>query len=235
MPTVADPFGVVADRGVYLPDADALVVADLHLGLAVASAVDVPLAEGEAMVARLVALVDRFEPATVVLAGDTLHAFGHVPRAARDALEAIRSAVRDRGATLVAIEGNHDVQLSALTGDEPVEVHELPDGSVVCHGHEVPDTDGRRYLVGHDHPAIDIEGRRRPCYLFGPSIYGGTDVLALPAFNPSLAGTAVNDWADGDALSPLLAASSRCRPIVLDPAGGGPIRFPPLAELQPFL
>jgi len=34
--------------------------------------------------------------------------------------------------------------------------------TVVLHGHETPDDDADRYVVGHDHPTIVIEGQRRP-------------------------------------------------------------------------
>ncbi len=109
----------------------------------------------------------------------------------------------------------------------------LSDGTVVCHGHEYPEAEGRRYVVGHDHPVIAIEGRRRPCFLVGE--HEGAPVLGLPAFNPAVRGTAVNGWADGDPLSPLLRSVTAFRPVVWDADAGEPLVFPPLGSLQPYL
>ncbi|MFB6354111.1 MAG: metallophosphoesterase [Halobacteriales archaeon] len=235
MPTAAEPFGSVRDRAVYLPDAGTLVAADLHLGRAEVSGVDAPVDQGPAIVDRLLALVERFDPTTVVLAGDVLDAFDRVPRAARHALGALRAGLDAADTDLVTLAGNHDTQLAALAGDSPARVHQLADGTVVCHGHERPATAGARYVVGHDHPVIDIEGRRRPCYLFGPEAYEGADVLGLPAFNRSLRGTAVNGWRDGDPLSPLLAEVSRYRPVVRDAEADETLVFPTLDAMRPFL
>lgn len=235
MPRAAEPFGVVRDRAVYLPEAEALVAADLHLGKVAASAIDAPLEAGPAMLARLIALVDRYEPDELVLAGDVLHAFGSVPRAARETVSSLVSRVEAAGARLVLLEGNHDVQLAGLTDHSPATEHVLADGTVACHGHERPSTSGDRYVIGHDHPVIEIEGRRRPCMLYGPDAHDGAEVLALPAFNPAVRGTAVNRWADGDPLSPLLSAVTQFRPVVWDADADEPLVFPPLESLRAYL
>lgn len=236
MPTAAaEPFGRLRDGAVYLPDAGALVVADLHLGKVAASAVEAPLDGGPAIVDRLEELVDRFEPATVVLAGDVLHAFGFVPRTARTTLASLDETVSASGASLVVLEGNHDAQLADLAGPEPIDAYEAADGTVICHGHVRPDATGRRYVVGHDHPAIVIEGRRRPCYLYGPGVDAGADVLALPAINPAVSGTTVNAWDNGEPLSPFLSTVSQFHPVVWDDGAAEPLVFPSLASLRPYL
>ena len=232
-PRAAEAFGALRERAAYLPDADALVVADLHLGKAAASAVDAPVDAGPAMVDRLGALLDRFEPAEVVLAGDVLHAYASVPQVARDALTALSDRVESAGAELTLVAGNHDAQLGTLVGAEPDTQRALPGGTVVCHGHEYPPTEASRYVIGHDHPTIEIEGRRRPCFLVGA--HEGAEVLALPAFNPAVRGTAVNGWADGDPLSPFLRSVTAFRPVVWDADAGEPLVFPPLGELQAYL
>ena len=235
MPTGAEPFGRLVGRAVHLPAADALVAADLHLGQATAAHVDAPLAAEEAAVDRLLTLVERVEPSTLVVAGDLLHAFDAVPREAERALRRLRAGVADAGVAFVAVEGNHDALLGALLDEPPVAAVELDDGTVVCHGHEPPAVEGERYVLGHDHPAIVIEGRRLPCALYGPGAYDGADVLALPAFTPVARGTTVNGWTDGDPLSPLLADVSRLSPVVWDADAGEALVFPRLGSLQSFL
>ena len=235
MPTAAEPFGALRGRALHLPDADALVAADLHLGWAAASSVDAPLGVEAAAVDRLLALVEALEPATVALAGDVLHSFDAVPREAERALRRLREGVASAGATLVVVEGNHDAQLEALLGEPPEVAATLDDGTVVCHGHERPAVEGPRYVVGHDHPAIVIEGRRRPCALYGAGAFDGADVLCLPAFTPVARGTPVNGWTAGDPLSPLLADVARFAPVVWDADAGTPLVFPRLGALQSFL
>ncbi|WP_435363404.1 metallophosphoesterase [Haloarchaeobius sp. DYHT-AS-18] len=226
-----------ADRAAYLPAADALVLSDLHLGKAHASSVDFPLNEGTEMADRLSALLDSFDPETVVFAGDVLHTFTTVPVPARDALDGLTDLVTDR-AELVLVRGNHDTQLDRVT-DLPVhDSYRLPDGTVVCHGHEEPDAGGERvtrYVVGHDHPTIDIEGRTYPCFLYGPGVHRGNDVLVLPSFTTLAAGMTVNRMRGSDFQTPFVATPDGFHPIVRDETGDETLRFPPLGEFRRLL
>lgn len=231
------PDGVAfARRAAYLPAADALVVADLHLGRVERAAVQFPLGEREDVRDRLAALLERFDPAEVVVAGDILHAFDVVPQSVVESVEAVEETVAAAGANLVVTPGNHDARLAAaLDGDAPAE-YRLDDGTVVCHGHEEPDAGGDRYVLGHDHPAIEIEGRKHPCFLYGPGAYRGADVLVVPAFNRLVRGAAVNGMGGGDVLSPVLAGGvADYRPVVYDDDAGEALAFPPLSEFRDML
>ena len=233
------------DRAAYLPSADALVLADLHLGKGEAAAVELPLTGR--VVDRLDDLLAWCDPGTVVLAGDVLHSFSYVSEAVADAFDALRTTLRDAGVDLRVVAGNHDRSLGSLCGEaddgpgpavdavDPVDAHRLPDGTLVCHGHEAPAEEAARYVVGHDHPAIVIEGRRRPCYLLGVGVYRDADVLALPAFNPLATGTAVNRLSRGDPSSPLLSDVRAFRPVVRDEAADETYVFPPLGASKAFL
>ena len=251
------------DRAVYLPDADALVLADLHLGKGEAAAVELPLTGR--VVERVDSLVGWCDPATVVLAGDVLHSFSRVTAAVVDSFADLRTRLVDAGVDLRVVAGNHDACLESLceaadgergpgtdtagpadgTGSAaaaepvdavaPVDAHRVADGTLVCHGHEAPEEEAERYVVGHDHPAIVIEGRRRPCYLYGEGVYRGADVVALPAFNPLATGTAVNRLSRGDPSSPLLEDVRAFRPIVRDETADETYVFPPLGASKPYL
>ncbi|MFC7071168.1 metallophosphoesterase [Halobaculum lipolyticum] len=209
------------DRAVHLRDADALVVADLHVGRAEASDVEYPLGEASDLVGRLAALLDRFEPAEVVLAGDVLHQFGRVSLAVADSLAALVDACRDAGARPVLVRGNHDTAL-ADAWDGPIhDAYELDlrvggAPAVVRHGHEPPpdDEDAGLYVVGHDHPTIAIEGQRHPCYLYAERAYRGADVLMLPAFSRLAAGVEVNGMRARDFQSPFVPDANALRPIL---------------------
>lgn len=226
------PWAAFGERAVYLSDPDALVLADLHAGRDAASDVALPLGERDDLRERLGSLLAEFGPGTVVFAGDLLHVHGTLPDGVRDTVDDLVAAVEDAGATLEVVVGNHDTMLEAVGLDAP-EFVELADGTVVCHGHELPPVDAERYVVGHQHPAVEIEGQRRPCFLYGPDQHEGADVLVLPAFTRLAAGTLVNGLRDGAAVSPLLAAPDAFRPIVV--SEGEALGFPALGDLRGLL
>lgn len=230
----------VAERGVYLEAAATLVVADTHLGRDESSAVSLPLGAAADVRERLGGLLTRFTPETVVIAGDVVHTFGRVSAHSRETLEALESTCEDAGAELVLVAGNHDVGLATawdgplhdeyvLTGDEP------NSHTVVCHGHELPTTTADRYLFGHVHPTIVLEGARHPCVLHGRGCFRDADVVCLPAFTRLASGVVVNDLHAEAFTSPLLTDADTLEPIVFDDDAGEPLRFPPLGELRPLL
>lgn len=221
-------------RAAYLPEPDTVVVADLHLGRGRASNVELPLGEQSAIPERLQGVLESFEPSSVVLAGDVLHSFSSLPEGAESALREVEDRIEATGATLTVVRGNHDTMLRTLL--DPVAEHRLSDGkTVVVHGHEPPTEAAERYVIGHEHPAIEIEGQRRPCALLGRGVYEGADVLALPAFNRLAAGTEVNGMRSGDPSSPLLADVGSFRPVVWDPEAEETLVFPPLERFRQLL
>ena len=105
---------------------------------------------------------------------------------------------------------------------------------VVAHGHVRPAVDADWYVVGHDHPTLDVEGLRRPCYLLGR---GAADagLLVLPAFSRLPTGVAVNEMTGADFQSPLVEAADALRPVVRDEAADRTHEFPPLGECRRHL
>jgi len=224
-----------ADRAVVLDGT--LVVADLHLGKDAESSVEFSLGEREDLQTRLAALVERFDPEEVVFAGDVLHSFSTVPDDVPDSLAALERVVRDAGARLVVTPGNHDTMLASVWDGPDDAEYRLDDGTVACHGHAVPERDAPRYVVGHDHPKITIEGDDWPCYLFGEGVHRGADVLVLPAFTRLASGVSVNGGYGRGTLerSPLVSDIDRFRPVVRDEAGDETRTFPPLGEFRRLL
>ncbi|MFC6787508.1 metallophosphoesterase [Halobaculum halobium] len=243
------------DRGAYVRDADALVVADLHVGRAAASDVAYPLGEAADLSERLRSLLDRFEPVEVVFAGDATHRFDRVSVDDERALSELVDACRDAGARAVFVRGNHDTALSEAWDGPVHDAYEL-DASVcggpvvVRHGHEAPPAteSAGLYVVGHDHPTIDIEGRRRPCWLYAEGGFRDADVLMLPAFTRLAAGVEVNDRSAWEFQSPFVTDADALRPIVAagaadasgessdaETASDDPLVFPPLGEFRRLL
>lgn len=223
------------DRAVFVPGTGTLVVADVHIGRDENSGIEFPLGERADLRERLDSLLTYFAPDEVVFAGDVLHSFSQVSGATEANLTELVDCCRDAGAQPILVAGNHDTLLSEVWDGDIYDSYSLTDGSVVCHGHEEPDAEGHRYIVGHDHPAIEIEGARRPCYLLGEDTYRGSDVAMLPAFNRLAAGVVVNEMRTRDFQSPLVTDVDRLRPVVYDPDSHETLRFPPLGEFRRLL
>ena len=102
------------DRAAYLPAADALVCADLHVGRDETSDVAFRLGEHEDLLERFAALCGRYEPREVVVAGDLLHSFSGLPTGVVETVRALESAAADVGARFVVTPGNHDSMVADL-------------------------------------------------------------------------------------------------------------------------
>jgi metallophosphoesterase superfamily enzyme len=224
------------DRAVYLPDSGTLVCADLHIGRDAASDVELSLGEHGDLTSRFGALVDRYEPSTVVVAGDLLHSFDRVPTGAADTVRSLAGIADDAGCPMVVTPGNHDTMLEELWDGPITAEYRTEDAStVVTHGHVPPAADAEWYVVGHDHPTIEIEGMRRPCYLYGPDQYETAGVLMLPSFSRLPAGVRVNDMTAAAFQSPFVTDAGALRPVVFDDESGETHTFPPLCELRRYL
>jgi uncharacterized protein len=221
-----------SDRAIYLREERTLVLSDLHVGRDRASAVSLPLGEREDLSGRLETLLDRFSPEVVVIAGDLLHSYGTVPDEVGESVAAILELIEGTGATPVVTPGNHDAMLGAVFDGESPECYRTSDVAI-CHGHAAVDAYAPLTVVGHDHPAIRIEGRKRPCYLLGPRLGSQGDVLVLPAFNRLTRG--VDVARSRSFLSPLLSDPGTYRPIVRDEEADETLPFPPLSRLRRHL
>lgn len=227
--------GSLVYRGgaVFLPHEEALVVADLHLGRSRTAAFEYPLDAGVKVIDRLLELVDHFEASSLIVAGDCLDAFGVIPPGVTDRFRNLQEKLARRDAEFLPIRGNHDTMLDSLLDDEPPEARTIGD-TIICHGHAMPDELGDRYILGHEHPALRIEGAKEPCYLLGEQAFDGSDVLVLPAFSPLVRGTTFNTYTSDDCHTPILHHTTleRYRPIlVADPS----LEFPALGELRAHL
>ncbi len=229
----------LADRAAYLEAERVLVVADLHVGRRESSRISLPLGEREDLRERLASLVGRFEPETVVVAGDVIHTFDRLDERSRRTLDRLVDTCREANARLELVAGNHDAVLSTAW-DGPVHDEYVVDGegtprTVICHGHESPRRHGDRYVFGHVHPTIEIEGDRHPCFLYAESGFRDGDVLCLPAFTRLAPGVVVSTMTTDEFATPLISEVDRMEPIVVDPGGDDPLRFPPLGAFRSLL
>ncbi len=176
----------------WLPDEGRLLVADLHIGKALAfRRLGVPVPEGTTRdtLERLTLLLRQTAARELVVLGDFLHAAPAQAPAVQAQLAAWRSAHPRVAVRLVR--GNHDshagdppAALGIDVVDEPWRLPGVGGGTTspalaLCH-HPQP-LPGCEVLAGHLHPCVHLSGRARsrlrlPCFHFR----GGVGVL--PAF-----------------------------------------------------
>jgi len=226
---------VVRDRALYLQSTETLVVADLHLGREATANVSAPLGERSDLLGRLSTLRSVFKPTRIVFAGDLLHSFSTIPAGVGETVAKLYQDCVDDGVDVVAIEGNHDQLLDSVWPGSVESVVKLDDHTVICHGHEEPTQRGKRYLIGHDHPAITIEGVKRPCFCVDPVGYCDTQLVVLPAFTRLAGGVELNHLRADALQSPLISSVDSLQPIVWDPTDEKTLQFPPLGEFRRLL
>ena len=223
-------------RAAYLPDTETTVVSDLHVGFADAArreGTGVPFDEGMVLEKAVRNVLTRFEPSTLVFNGDVQHSFGGIGDA-RDTVNRLRRVAESYDAKPVFVAGNHDTDLDAVV--ETCDWHEEGD-AVFTHGHTIPldMPDASLYVVGHDHPTVEIEMQKQACFLYGPFDYDGrdADVLMTPALNPLCEGVVVNEMRASDFLSPFVRRFEEFRVAV--ETEDEVLRFPPIKEFKRML
>ncbi len=164
---VADPSGAL-----YWPDEHMLIVADLHLEKGssyAARRVFLPPYDTSATLARLAAVVGRFDPRHVVTLGDSFHDHAAASRLLPHDVQALRAMQAGRDWMWIA--GNHDPappQLGnghRLDGDHATQV--AIGSTCLRHEPSVAPCDGE--IAGHLHPVAIVGGKsgavRRRCFV----------------------------------------------------------------------
>jgi metallophosphoesterase superfamily enzyme len=181
---VTDALAITADGAAWLPDARALVVADVHVGYARAARRRggwLPTdAESPARLAdRLGAACARTGATRLVIAGDLRHSTRDVDDAERAEVDELLARVRERVGRVDVVAGNHDrgtpYPSSLALGDVDI-VHEPPSSPPV-----------RWTVCGHLHPTTTLRDETAASLRVSCALVGER-VVVLPAFT---------EWAGG--------------------------------------
>lgn len=174
---------LLAEKAIYWPEQQTLLVADVHFGKAAAyRRLGQPVPHGTTAdnLARLDALLARYTCRRLVFLGDFLHA----PESRAPSTLAQLAAWRSEHAALeiILIRGNHDRR----AGDPPPELGIAVVAEPLLLGpfalqHEPTPHPHRHVLAGHLHPAFRLRGRGRQSLRL-PSFCIGERISLLPAF-----------------------------------------------------
>ena len=211
-------FTADSSGALYWHDERTLLVADLHLEKGSSHAergIMLPPYDTRETLARLAAVVGRYDPARIIALGDSFHDIGGSRRIGTDDLESLRTL--QRGREWVWIAGNHDPAIGPRVGGRLCD--ELLLGGLTLR-HEPVACPTTHEIAGHMHPAARLSANgasiRRPCFVgngsrlvmpaFG-AFTGGLNVLDdafRPLFGPDLASGGFAVWMLGrDALYPV--------------------------------
>ncbi len=184
-------FSADAAGALYWPAERVLIVADLHLekGSSAAKAGRMlPPYDTRETLAQLAALIDRYQPETLVALGDSVHDTGAAERMATEDLETL--GMLQSACDWIWVTGNHDPEIAACLGGyavpeltvEGIALRHLPTTARTTHE-----------IAAHLHPAarISLHGYvlRRPCFV------GNGLRLVMPAFGAFTGGLNVLDAA----------------------------------------
>ena len=201
---------LLAEKAIWWPAQQALLVADIHIGKAAAyRALGQPVPHGTtaANLAQLDALLERFDCRQLIFLGDFLHARQSRTPQTLAALARWRASHPTLAIRLVR--GNHDKH----AGDPPAELRfQLVEEPLLLGPfalqHEPHAHPGHHVLAGHLHPAYQLRGLGRqrlrlPCFVLGeeisllPSFGSFTGAMTIRA-QPGQSGFVVGDggvWA----------------------------------------
>lgn len=174
---------LLAEKAIYWPDEQVLLVADIHFGKAAAFrrlGQPVPHGTTAGNLARLDALLARYPCRRLIFLGDFLHAREAQAPATLAQLAAWRG--RHPRLAITLVRGNHDRHAGDPPGELGIEVvaEPLPLGPFALQHEPAPHAE-LHVLAGHLHPAFRLRGRGRqslrlPCFCIGERI------SLLPAF-----------------------------------------------------
>jgi len=231
------------EPALYVRSLNAIVVADIHLGLEwelEEKGVHIPFPTYEPIVKSLRNMFSYRPAGRLIILGDIKNEFGDINPEEWTQVQDFVNDVRSLGAEPLLIRGNHDNFVRIVLRRLNVEFQDPPvklGSYLLIHGdkdHELPG-DGSIVLMGHEHPVISIRDSIGVKHRFKSFLYGdyrGTKIIVLPSMNPLTMGTAVNEVDASELLSPILrkADIASFTPILL--AQGEALKqFPRISSL----
>lgn len=166
-------------------DPSVLCVSDLHLGkserIARRSGLLTPPYDTLETLVRLSALLDQFDPRTVICLGDSFDDLAAGQALSVDVTDMLKRMIAGR--TWIWITGNHDPGPIELPGSWQADLKLRG----LTFRHIAEDNTAPGEVSGHYHPKANLRGKRRPCFCYD------ANRLILPAFGTYTGGLRASD------------------------------------------
>lgn len=190
---------ITNDRCLLLEEGPTAVIGDLHLGYESAlesEGMFIPRTNTESVRDSLNRIIDKYEPARIVLLGDIKHDF---KRSSYQSREDVRNIVKlvDEAAEAIVIKGNHDNFLQNILSSIGINALDYIDimGYRLEHGHV--DSGIRPVIIGHEHPSVKIPGELSGSMKLQCFVVSRKDgVIVIPPFSPFASGNDLNPGKD---------------------------------------
>lgn len=237
--SLVEGLPVIVDKS-----SSSLVLADIHLGYESALAstgVFLPRIQLRSAIRLLSESLSALPwPARVVIDGDLKHVFEKLTRQERAEIARLGRwlATDSRVKEAIVVRGNHDTFIAPLLRDLGIELVEdcleLGRGVVAAHGHKRPGCEFETLIIGHEHPAIQVDvggARVKLPVLLDVPLDEESHVIVLPAAGAYQTGRSLG-LDRGGYLSPLLKDAENLGDAevwVVDEEAGtmrlGPLRY----------
>lgn len=173
---------LLPQRAVFWRQTGALLLADLHLGKAAAfrrAGLAVPEGDNQSTLQRVDALINAWQPRTLILLGDILHASLAADPALHQQLLDWRTG--HPSLAIIAIIGNHDRDIRQLEPAVDCRVEGLETNGLILRHHPPENASAGPWIGGHWHPMVRLaaggDSLRLPAFIHEPG-----DGLVVPAF-----------------------------------------------------
>jgi len=167
------PLNLLSSKAIFLPQQQALLIADLHLGKINhfrRSGIAVPNQPNEDNLERLIALIQESKPARVIFMGDLFHSHYN------QEWEVFGQTLKNfPEISFELVMGNHDIMSEYQYVKHELTIHKEPisiEKLLLSHEPLEQIPEGMYNLAGHIHPGVVLRGKGRqglklPCFWFG--------------------------------------------------------------------
>lgn len=172
----------------FLSKDDLVVVSDIHFS----DNENALFREESKLANRLIDDIKDYNK--VIINGDLFEDFSGPSRYLKNSFNRIIDFSNSNNIDVEIVEGNHDnYNYVDFSGRKQISLDDI----LITHGHIKPKVDQEDLIIiGHLHPAININGVLNPCFLYCENAFQETDVLVCPAYNSSL-GVSIKSYYNG--------------------------------------
>ena len=187
---------ILIQESLWIEKEKALIISDLHLGYEDHlhhKGIFLPKFQIKTILSGLELILQKVRPRHIIINGDLKHEFGRISEQEWKDILTLIDLLLKHCPNIILIQGNHDSILRPIATKRNLNLvrqYSLND-TLIIHGDEIVETECKRIIIGHEHPAISLREKSKvekyKCFLKGS--WKRKELIALPSFNPLVEGT----------------------------------------------